>query len=450
MSIMTDFSAYGAWQMGAPLAPEAVHHAKRAMLDWLSALYPGTRIDPCAQLLKAHASEFGVGRSSLPGCGVTTFPATAAWITGSVSHAIEFDDIFRDAVYHPGCPTIAAALAVGEDRDVDGLTFLKAVTAGYEISTRIGAAVQPAHYRFFHTTGTVGCFGAAAAVAALAAPGSADVMGHALSTAASFASGLQQAFRSDAMTKALHAGNAANVGVRSGLGAASGITGASAMLEGEVGFGAALAGEVDWSKAATRLGEHYNIADMTQKNHGCCGHTFAAIDAALVLREQGATPERIDSIRVETYKTALNVTGNFNPVTAFECKFSLPYVVCHALGYGAVRLAAFEPHAMDNADTRALMRKLTLVEAPDLSATFPKQRAARVIITLTDGRRLEHFAPYRKGDPEAPLTDADLNDKFMELAAPVIGESRARSLMGLVWNLDKHTLSELKLASDKP
>jgi len=450
MSIMTDFSAYGAWQMGAPLAPEAVHHAKRAMLDWLSALYPGTRIDPCAQLLKAHAAEFGVGRSSLPGCGVTTFPATAAWITGSVSHAIEFDDIFRDAVYHPGCPTIAAALAVGEDRNVDGLMFLKAVTAGYEISTRIGAAVQPAHYRFFHTTGTVGCFGAAAAVAALAAPGSADVMGHALSTAATFASGLQQAFRSDAMTKALHAGNAANVGVRSGLGAASGITGALSMLEGEVGFGAALVGEMDWSQVAAGLGEHYNIADMTQKNHGCCGHTFAAIDAALVLREQGATPDRIESIRVETYKTALNVTGNFNPGTAFECKFSLPYVVCHALGFGAVRLAAFEPSAMDNAGTRALMKKLTLVDAPDLSATFPKQRAARVIITLTDGQRLEHFAPYRKGDPEAPLTDADLNDKFMELAAPVIGGDRARSLMALVWNLDKHTLSDLKLSSDKP
>jgi 2-methylcitrate dehydratase PrpD len=105
---------------------------------------------------------------------------------------------------------------------------------------------------------------------------------------------------------------------------------------------------------------------------------------------------------------------------------------------------------MDNAGTRALMKKLTLVDAPDLSATFPKQRAARVIITLTDGRRLEHFAPYRKGDPEAPLTDADLNDKFMELAAPVIGGDRARSLMALVWNLDKLTLRDLKLSSDKP
>lgn len=447
MSVMKKYSEYGAWQMQQMPPADALHHAKRAVLDWFSALYPGTRIDPCAQLLKANASELGSGRSSLPGCGTTAFAATAAWITGSVSHAVEFDDIFRDAVYHPGCPTIAAALAVGEDLQVDGLTFLKSIIAGYEISTRIGAIVQPEHYRFFHTTGTVGSFGAAAAVAALASPGDASVMGHALSTAASFASGLQQAFRSDAMTKALHAGNAANVGVRAGVGAAYGITGATAMLEGEVGFGAALVGRpIDWEQATLGLGEHYNITVMTQKNHGCCGHTFAAIDAALELKRQGASVDNIESIEVRTYRTAINVTGNFNPTTAFECKFSLPYVVCHALCEGSVRLSAFDEAAQSSQQTRALMTKLNLLEDQELTQTFPKQRAARVKIVLTDGRVLEHYAPFRKGDPEAPLSDQDLSDKFMELAAPVIGEDRAELLMNNVWKLETLQLSSLGLA----
>lgn len=446
MSLMTEIGEYGAWQMGQTPPPEALHHAKRAVLDWFSALYPGTQIDPCAQLLKAHHSELGFGRSSLPGCNTTTFPATAAWITGSVSHAVEFDDIFRDAVYHPGCPTIAAALAVGEDLQVDGMAFLKSIVVGYEISTRIGAIVQPEHYRFFHTTGTVGSFGAAAAVAALAATGNAQVMGHALSTAASFASGLQQAFRSDAMTKALHAGNAANVGVRAGVGAACGVTGATDMLDGEVGFGAALVGKaIDWRGAVDGLGQRYNITVMTQKNHGCCGHTFAAIDAAIALRSQGATPENIESIEVRTYRTAINVTGNFKPTTAFECKFSLPYVVCHALGQGSVRLSAFDAQAQASEQTRALMTKLTLLEDAELTATFPKQRAARLKITLKDGRVLEHYAPYRKGDPEAPLSDDDLNDKFMELSAPVIGEQRARDLMQRVWRLETLSLGQLEL-----
>ena len=80
---------------------------------------------------------------------------TAAWINGSASHSVEFDDIFRDAVYHPGCPVIAAALAMAEDRRKSGRELLAAVTVAYEISTRIGAAVQPSHYKFFHTTGTL-------------------------------------------------------------------------------------------------------------------------------------------------------------------------------------------------------------------------------------------------------------------------------------------------------
>src|SRR5690606_9794116 len=155
-----------------------------------------------------HAHELGVGKASLPGLQTSTQPATAAWINGSVSHAVEFDDIFRDAIYHPGCPTIAAALAVAEHRGATGKQLLEAITIGYEISTRIGAAVQPSHYKYFHTTGTVGCFGGAAASAALLSD-QAQVTAHALATSATFASGLQQAFRSDAMTKALHAGHAA-------------------------------------------------------------------------------------------------------------------------------------------------------------------------------------------------------------------------------------------------
>jgi 2-methylcitrate dehydratase PrpD len=219
------------------------------------------------------------------------------------------------------------------------------------------------------------------------------------------------------------------------------------MLEGEVGFVAALVGEaVDWSVVTKGLGEHYNITDMTQKNHGCCGHTFAAIDAAIVLRELGATVDNIAAIEVQTYQTAINVTGNHEPTTAFECKFSLPYVVCHAFRHGAVRLAAFDEQAMSDPQTRALMKKLTIVPAPDLTATFPKQRAARVIVTLKDGRQLTHFAPHRKGDPEAPLSDEDLNDKFLELVSPVLGDARAKVLMEQVWSLDRLTLADLKLA----
>jgi len=446
--LLDDFAEYAHGEAQRGLQPEVRHHAKRALVDWFSALFPGTEVAPATQLIRTYAAELGHGKSSLPGFDLTAFPGTAAWINGSASHAVEFDDIFRDAIYHPGCPTIAAALAVAEDQGKSGLELLTAVTIGYEISTRIGVAVQPSHYRFFHTTGTVGCFGGAAAVAALLAPHERDVMRHALATAASFASGLQQAFRSDAMTKALHAGHAAAIGVLAGSGAANGITGALDILEGEAGFGAAMSVNPQWGRATEGLGEHYNITRITQKNHGCCGHTFAAIDAAIALRERHEIePRQIRSIQVDTYQTAIDVTGDFEPQTAFEAKFSLPYVVSHALLYGAVRLGAFSEERLADSAIRALMAKLRIHADAELSAGFPAMRAARLCITLQDGRTLEHFAPYRKGDPEAPLSDAELNDKFRELAAPVIGVGSAHQLLEQLWRLDRLQLSDLNLGT---
>jgi 2-methylcitrate dehydratase PrpD len=442
--LLHEIAEYGARDALRELPPGVVHHAKRAVIDWFAALYPGTRISPAVNLVRAHAQELGVGRSSLPGFGTTAFPATAAWINGSASHSVEFDDIFRDAIYHPGCPVIAAALAVAEDRDRSGRELLAAVTIGYEISTRIGAAVQPSHYRYFHTTGTVGAFGAAAA--ALLAPGDAEVMRHALATVGTFASGLQQAFRSDSMTKPLHAGHAASAGVNSALAAAHGVTGAADILEGAAGFGAALSHDPKWERATEGLGTHYNITCITQKNHGCCGHAFAAIDAVLALRAQGARAADVRAVDVASYQAALDVAGNPEPRSAAEAKFSVPYVVAHALLHGSVRLNAFDDARMAEPTLRELMRKVTLRNDAGLTARFPVQRAARVAITLNDGTRLEHFAPYRKGDPEAPLDDAEIEAKFGELAAPVIGADRARALLARLWTLDTLSMAELDLA----
>lgn len=444
--IVEDFAAYVGREASSRLPDEALHHARRAVIDWFSALLAGIPLAPGQQLVAAHRAELGVGKSTVIGHATHAFPGMAAWINGSASHAAEFDDIFRDAVYHPGCPTIAAALALAEQVDASGIDFLRAVIAGYEVSTRIGAAIQPAHYRFFHTTGTVGCFGAAAAGALLVAPGDARVAADALATAATFASGLQQAFRSDAMTKALHAGHAAQVGVQAAQAAASGVNGVHDILEGDAGFGAALCGKPHWSGVTDGLGTNYNITRITQKNHGCCGHTFAAIDAAQQLvRDHQLDPARIAAVRVATYQVALDVTGNFKPTTAFEARFSLPYVVAHGILRGAVRLDAFLPERMADQEIRQLMSKVSLTADPELTAAFPRQRAARVEIEMTDGARHAYFAPYRKGDPESPLDDATLADKFMELGAPVLGAGPAARLLDALWQLDERPVRALGL-----
>ena len=126
-TIVEELADYARQEVARQLPEEVLHHAKRAVLDWFAALYPGTRVAPTTQLLRAHAQELGHGRCSLPGLGTRAFPTTAAWINGTASHAVEFDDIFRDAVYHPGVPVVSAALALAEDQGRSGLELLKAV-----------------------------------------------------------------------------------------------------------------------------------------------------------------------------------------------------------------------------------------------------------------------------------------------------------------------------------
>ncbi len=239
---------------------------------------------------------------------------------------------------------------------------------------RIAAAIQPAHYTYWHTTGTVGTIRAAAAGAEILGL-DAERFAHALATATTMTAGLQQAFRSEAMGKPLHAGHAAEAGLLAAMAAAHGFTGAFDVLDGEAGFGAAMARNPDWDRVVEQLGRPWGITQTTVKNHSCCGHTFAAVDAALALRNGVRVPEEVREIRVATYGTAIKVAGNPDPRTPFEAKFSTAYCVAAAL-------------VLD------------------------------------------------KGDPDDPLTDAELTEKLEDLTVPIVGERESaewsRSLWGLV------------------
>jgi 2-methylcitrate dehydratase PrpD len=404
-----------------------IHHAKRALIDWFAALLPGSQIEPASLLVAALEDEVGAGRAWVYAGRQRAPLRTAALINATASHTIEFDDIFRDAIYHPGCPVIGAALAAAQTCGADGLALLRAIVVGYEVSTRIGVCVQPSHYRFWHTTGTIGTFGAAAAVASLLKL-DAPRIGHALATAGTMAAALQQAFRSDAMSKPIHAGHAAEAGALAAMAAGRGVTGALDVLEGNAGFGAAMSTGADWSRATLELGKRYNIAAMTFKNHGCCGHSFAAIDAALALRPQLELDE-IERVDIGTYRTALDVTSRSSVETPFEGRFSTPFTVASALVHGSVRLDGFTPQRLQDSRVQALMRRVEMGVDPACDAAFPDHRAATVDITLKDGRRLHHHQPTRKGDPDMPLTDADLAAKFLELVGPPLGDGAAHDLL---------------------
>jgi 2-methylcitrate dehydratase PrpD len=435
MFVVEKFAQWAVAYRSQPIAPEVLHHAKRAVIDLYAAMLPGTVVPPATLLEKAFADELGHGSASLVS-GTKAHPRLAALINGSAAHAVEIDDIFKDGIYHPGAPTIPAALAMAEAQGASGADFLRAVIVGYEISTRIGAAMGKAHYKYWHNTGTIGVFGATAACAELLKLDE-KRFAHALATVATFAAALQQAFRMDSMSKPLHAGRAAEAGVTAALAAREGVIGSLDVIEGEAGFGKAMSNGPDWAKALESLGKTFNITRMTFKNHTCCGHTFAAIDGALALQARMKVAAReIERIRVGSYRAAKEVSHYEAPTTPAEGRFSLKYVVATALTHGSVRLAAFEADRMNDAGTRALMQKIEVAIDPELDAAFPHKRSARVVIETRDGRKEEHLQPNRVGDPEAPLSDTQLEGKYLEFAVPVLGEAKAKALLAKLWTLE--------------
>src|SRR6218665_2902600 len=417
MTVAQTLSAYGAALTSVALPAAVIHHAKRAVLDWHAAAIAGPAEPPARILERALADDLERGASRLV-LGRAATPRAAALINGTAAHTLEVDDIYRHAISHPGAPTIAAALAQAQAIGASGLAFLRAVVAGYEISTRIGSSLGRAHYRFWPSTGTVGSFGAAAAAATLLQLDSARYT-HALCTCATMASGLQQAFRTDSMSKPLHAGHAAQVGLLAAAAAAAGFTGAPDVIDGPAGLGRAMRHPVstarrfakqpcadrppegahtaaegegtpvsedpDWHASMATLGREFHITDMTFKNHACCGHAFAPIDGAQALQAQmRISADDIHRIHIGTYAAALDVAGNPDPKTAPEARFSVPFAGAPAFLY---------PHHPPPAFTSALTQRRWMWPAPPIRRPRPRRVSAcrlrwpRPCCTAACGRR---------------------------------------------------------------
>lgn len=439
-------AAYAASQASRPLPQGVLDCAKGAIVDWFASYFAGLTLAPTTQLLRAHRAEFGQGLSSIPGTGLGTSPALAAWINGTASHAAEFDDIFRAGAYHPGSPVIAGGLAAAEATQADGALFLRAVVGGYEVSTRIAAAMQPGHGRHFHATGTVGALGSAVAASMMFRPGCEATAQSALALASTFAAGLQRTFLSDGMGKALHAGHAAMMGVLAAQAAASGVTGPPDMFDGEGGFSQAFDGPAHMDFAAD-LGVAFNICSLTQKLHGCCGLTFASIDAALMLaRRDGIDCQQVARVLVRVPAATLKVAHYEAPVTVNQARFSLKYVVSHALAFGSVGIDAFSVTRLHDDRVRRLMPRVHVEEDAELSAApLSRQRGSSVVIQMKDGRTHTEQVRFRRGDPEQPLSDAELRDKYQQLSYPVVGVEPADRLLEQLNAIERLGIGDLRL-----
>lgn len=415
-----------------PLPEPAVRAALAAIVDWTAVTVAGAVAEQAERLRTALLP--GAGPCRVPGTTATAPAETAALINGTAAHALELDDIYAPGLYHPGAPTIAAALAVAERSGASGADLVRGVVIGYEVGNRVASTLGAAHYRYWHNTGTAGTIAAAAAAAEILRL-DAGPFAHALALAATTGAGLQQTFRSDSMGKPLHSGHAAQAGTVAALAASAGFTGTLSVLDGEIGMGVVMSDSPSWEQAGAPFGPGFLIERTTVKPYPCCGHVFAAIDAALELRAAGVRAEDVARIEAESYSTALTVAGNPAPATPFEAKFSMPFVVAHALVHGEVAAGAFTEDRLADERVGALMHKVALRPAAEFDDAFPARRGARVTVVDRAGHPRSVTVPDRRGDPANPVTPAQLDAKFSSLVEPVLGPGRAAELRKGLWEL---------------
>lgn len=425
------------------LNADVVNDTHRAVLDWLGSALSGA-LEPPARMTQRVVAGLGASNEATVFAGQRSSAAGAALANGVASHILELDDVHKGSTMHAAAPVIPAALAVAEREHATGEQFLLAVAVGYDAALRVGEAVNPSHYRFWHPTGTAATFGAAAAAGSLLGL-DADQMLDALGSAGTQAAGLWEFNADGTMSKHLHPGKAAFNGVLSADLAKSGFTGARRILEGERGFFRSMSTSYDETRITDGLGERWKISENCYKVWACCGHTHSAIDVARDLRNRrrwsaADALREIAAIRIETYGPGYEIVKEPNPTSSYSAKFSLAYCVAAALLRGGAPLDVFAPanfstNGVVTADAAALLRRTTVTVAPDLSAKYPGAWPTRLHVQLVDGTTVNAASDYPVGNPENPITTTQLEAKFAGLVEPRWSSDGAARALGAVRSL---------------
>jgi len=443
MGTTKDLASFVANTNFSDFPDDVKEHAKLCIIDWLGAAIAGS-LEPAAKIATSLIKEIeGKKESTIIGTRIKTSCMNAALVNGISGHAVELDDIHENSIIHPAAPVIPAALAVAESNNASGRNLITSIILGYEIEIRIGMSMNPSHYRFWHTTGTCGTFGAAAAAGKILGLDS-EKMVHALGIAGTQAAGLIEVFGT--MSKPLNPGRAAMDGVLAALLAQRGFTSSARILEAEKGYFQAGAEKYDLNKATEDLGKRFELKNNIFKVHASCGHTHGAIDAILLLaKKHDLQTDDINEILVGTYPIAVEVVGkNYKPKTASEAKFSLPYCLATALVYGKVGLAEFSEKRLRNSKIQELSKKVKVMIDPQYFNA--RLGCAKVTVRTVEGRELICVVDVPKGYPKNPLKKVELEEKLNGLVALVLPKERVNKIVEAVNSLERLDNIELLTA----
>jgi 2-methylcitrate dehydratase PrpD len=409
----------------------------RTLLNWVGVAVGGSRHETVERAVKALAPFSGPQQATLLGRHERFDIMNAAFINGVASHIFDYDDTHLKTIIHPAGPVASAILAVAEYRPVSGRDFLNALVIGIETECRIGNAVYPNHYDVgWHITGTAGVFGSAAAAGKLLGLNQQQMM-WALGLAASQPVGLRESFGS--MNKSFNPGRAAANGIFAAVLAGQGYTSSEGMIEAKRGWANTISTKQDYREITEGLGKRYEAALNTYKPFACGIVIHPAIDAAIQLRnEYHLTADQIDRIELRVHPLVIELTGKKTPQIGLEGKFS----VYHSVAVGIIDGAAGERQYSD----RAVRDPQTIAVRDRVVATVdPAIRPEQVDMTIhtKDGRKLHKFIAHAIGSVEVPMTDAQLERKFTDLAEGILPASQTRRVMDLCWHIEDQPAADV-------
>ena len=420
------------------LPAPVVKQACRIILDTVGCAISAWSEDPDKSRVAAQIAEMypaQPGACVIGAAGLASQPAFAAFANGMLANAADNDDTHKRALLHAGSVMVPTALAMAQTENLSGHELIVALVAGYEVAVRVGMAVMPTHYRFWHSTATNGTFGAAAS-AAKALRLDAGGVQRALGLAGTQAAGLNTFFESGDMTKSIHPGKAAMNGILSAQLARVGATSPPAILEHAKGYLNAFSTEPKPQALTEGLGSQWEILQNGFKYFPSILASHSPIQAALALvRKHPIAPQDIARIRIETYGAVKTHFSNKDVRTVMGARVSVPYCTAIAAIDRELGQMQFTAARSEDPQVRKVLANTDIIVDAELDKLYPDKFPARVTITLKDSRSFTETVMFPKGDPQDPLSTAELEAKFRENVAARLDEQTAGGLMAEIYAL---------------
>jgi 2-methylcitrate dehydratase PrpD len=401
---------------------DVIDLGKKSILDGLGLALAGSRA-PTGAICRQYVEHLGIcdGKASIIGSSKKTSPRFGAFVNGVSIHADDFDDTqlsaAKDRVYgllvHPTVPVLPALLALAEGRTISGKDFMLAYHLGVEVECKIAEAISPRHYQDgFHSTGTCGPFGSAAACAKLLRFDLSRIL-NTFGLVASQSGGLRENFGT--MTKPFQAGHAAESGLASAELVALGWTAAEQILEAERGFFHAFGGSFDPAGIMDRLGKPWTFASpgisLKPYPSGSLAHP-AMTELARLIEVHKLLAAQVEKLDVGANHQMTTTLLHHRPKTGLQAKFSMEFCMAILLLRGKAGLSEFSDQIVQSADVQEMIGRVNFYVDPEAESAGYDKMTSLLKIHLKDGRVIAGRAEFAKGSPTNPMSFDEAAAKF--------------------------------------